>query len=283
MKILVTGVKGQLGYDVCRVLSARKIEHRGIDIEELDLTDRAAVEAYLQSYRPDGVIHCAAYTAVDLAESNPDACFAVNGTAAEYLAAACAQAGAKMIYISTDYVFSGEGTHFHPVDEPTAPLSVYGKSKAAGEEAVRRLLDAHFIVRISWLFGVNGKNFVRTMISLSKTRDTLSVVDDQIGSPTYSYDLAHLLCDMIVTDRYGTYHASGEGVCSWAEFAAEIMRLCRRNTAVKPIPTCDYPTPATRPKNSRLDKSRLTQNGFALLPHWKDALARYLDEIQNEI
>ena len=186
-----------------------------------------------------------------------------------------------MLYLSTDYVFSGSGTHFHTVDEPCEPLSVYGKSKLMGEQAVRELLSSHFIVRISWLFGINGANFVRTMLRLCETKTEISVVNDQIGSPTYSYDVAHLLCDMIVTDRFGTYHATNEGYCSWAEFAEAIMQLSNKTTRIHPIPSSEYPSRAARPLNSRMNKDELDKNGFERLPHWKDALSRFLKE-QNE-
>ena len=281
MKILVTGARGQLGYDICRVLAARGVPHRGIDIEELDLTNGQAVQVYLNEYRPDALIHCASFTAVDKAEDDAARCYAINADATRSLAKCCADLGAKMLYISTDYVFAGDGTQPHTEDEPAQPLSVYGKSKLMGEEYVRELLPAHFIVRISWLFGINGSNFVRTMLRLSQTKSEISVVNDQIGSPTYSYDLAHLLCDIILTDRYGTYHASNEGFCSWAEFAAEIMRVSGSDTEIRPIPSDEYPTRATRPHNSRLDKSRLKEAGFTPLPHWKDALLRYLNELSS--
>ena len=278
MKILVTGVNGQLGYDVCRVLSARAMEHRGVDVADFDITDRASVEAYLADYRPDAVIHCSAYTAVDLAEDDSPRCFAVNADGTLHLARAAAALGAKFLYISTDYVFHGDGDAFYEPADPVGPLSVYGRSKQLGEEHVRNTLNEHFIVRTSWVFGINGKNFVKTMLRLSKTKQEISVVCDQIGSPTYSYDLAQLLCDMIVTDRYGTYHATNEGICSWAEFAAEIMRQSRKETRICPIPTAQYPTRAIRPRNSRLSKDKLTKNGFLRLPDWKDALTRFLDE-----
>lgn len=278
MNILVTGVNGQLGYDVCRILSARGINHRGVDLADFDITDRAAVEAYLADSRPDAVIHCSAYTAVDLAEDEAARCFAVNADGTLYLARAAAALGAKFLYVSTDYVFSGEGNAFYEPADPPGPLSVYGRSKQLGEEHVQNTLNEHFIVRTSWVFGVNGKNFVKTMLRLAETKEEISVVCDQIGSPTYTYDLARLLCDMIVTDRYGTYHATNEGVCSWAEFAAEIMRQSRKETWIRPIPTSQYPTRATRPRNSRLSKDKLTENGFSRLPDWKDALARFLKE-----
>ena len=278
MKILVTGVNGQLGYDVCRILSARGINHRGVDLSDFDITDCAAVEAYLADSRPDAVIHCSAYTAVDLAEDDSARCFAVNADGTLHLARAAAALGAKFLYVSTDYVFPGNGDAFYEPADPVGPLSVYGRSKQLGEEYVRNTLNEHFIVRTSWVFGINGKNFVKTMLRLAETKEEISVVCDQIGSPTYTYDLARLLCDMIVTDRYGTYHATNEGVCSWAEFAAEIMRQSRKETRIRPIPSSKYPTRAIRPLNSRLSKDKLTENGFFRLPDWKDALARFLKE-----
>lgn len=281
MKILVTGVKGQLGYDVCRVLNMRGIENRGVDIEDFDITDANAVDAYITNYRPDAIIHCSAYTAVDKAEDDAALCERVNAIGPANIAAAAVKVGAKMMQISTDYVFPGTGEQFYRPDDATGPLSVYGKTKLMGEEAVRRATDRHFIVRISWVFGKNGNNFVKTMLRLAQTKTDLNVVADQIGSPTYTYDLSHLLCDMIVTEKYGTYHATNEGLCSWAEFAAEIMRQAGKSTEIHPIPTSEYPTRAVRPLNSRMSKDKLVENGFARLPDWKDALARYLKELNE--
>lgn len=279
MKILVTGVKGQLGYDVCRILSDRGIEHRGVDIDDFDITDRQAVSNYIESYHPDAVIHCSAFTAVDRAEDDVELCTRVNVDGARNIADAAAKLGAKIMYISTDYVFPGNGERFYQPDDPTGPLSVYGKTKLMGEVAVRAASDRHFIVRISWVFGKNGNNFVKTMLRLAETKTDLNVVADQIGSPTYTYDLSLLLCDMIATERYGTYHATNEGVCSWAEFAEEIMKQGGKTTVIHPIPSSEYPTRATRPLNSRMSKDRLEENGFSRLPHWKDALTRYLKEL----
>ncbi|MBQ7346748.1 MAG: dTDP-4-dehydrorhamnose reductase [Clostridia bacterium] len=281
MKILVTGVKGQLGYDICRILSDRGIEHRGVDIEDFDITDAAAVNSYITDYRPDAVIHCSAYTAVDKAEDNAELCTRVNAEGPANIAAAAVGVGAKMMYISTDYVFPGTGECFYKPEDATGPLSVYGKTKLMGEQAVKQATDRHFIVRISWVFGKNGNNFVKTMLRLAETKTDLNVVADQIGSPTYTYDLSVLLCDMIVTEKYGTYHATNEGTCSWAEFAAEIMRQGGKTTAIHPIPTSEYPTRASRPLNSRMSKDKLVENGFSRLPDWKDALARYLVELNS--
>lgn len=280
MKILVTGVKGQLGYDICRILSDRGIEHRGVDIEDFDITDAVATGNYIEDYRPDAIIHCSAYTAVDKAEDNVELCERVNAEGPANIAAAAVRVGAKMMYISTDYVFPGTGEQFYRPDDATGPISVYGKTKLMGEEAVRCATDRHFIVRISWVFGINGANFIKTMLRLAETKADLNVVDDQIGSPTYTYDLSKLLCDMIVSEKYGTYHATNEGTCSWAEFAAEIMRQAGKSTVIHPIPTSEYPSRAARPLNSRMSKDKLEENGFSRLPDWKDALARYLVELQ---
>lgn len=282
MRVLVTGVSGQLGYDVARVLAQRGIEYRGTSSKELDITDRAAVEHLMQSYRPDAVIHCAAYTKVDLAEDEPERCWAVNADGTRNLAAACREIGAKMLYISTDYVFPGTGEQFRRTDDPVSPVNTYGRSKLAGELAVQSLLETYFIVRISWVFGKNGNNFVKTMLRLAETRTELTVVCDQIGSPTYTADLAPLLCDMVQTERYGIYHATNGGTCAWSDFAKAIFELADKQVTVYPIPTSAYPTRAVRPLNSRMSKECLHSNGFQELPEWKNALARYLKEITGE-
>lgn len=279
MRILVTGASGQLGYDVERELERRGIEHLGTSSRELDITDREAVERLMQSYRPDAVIHCAAYTKVDLAEDEPERCWAVNADGTRNMAAACRKTGAKLLYISTDYVFPGAGERSYETGDPTGPVNTYGRSKLAGELAVQSLLEKYFIVRISWVFGKNGNNFVKTMLRLAETKAELSVVCDQIGSPTYTADLAPLLCDMVQTERYGVYHATNEGTCAWSEFAEAIFELAGRQVVVHPIPTSAYPTRAARPLNSRMSKERLHSNGFQELPEWKNALARYLKEI----
>lgn len=279
MKILVTGASGQLGYDVERELERRGIEHLGTSSKELDITDRAAVERLMAAYRPDAAIHCAAYTKVDLAEDEPKRCWAVNADGTRNLAAACREIGAKMLYISTDYVFPGTGERSYETGDPTGPVNTYGRSKLAGELAVQSLLEKYFIVRISWVFGKNGSNFVKTMLRLAETKADLSVVCDQIGSPTYTADLAPLLCDMVQTERYGVYHATNEGTCAWSEFAEAIFELAGRQVVVHPIPTSAYPTRTVRPLNSRMSKERLRDNGFQELPEWKNALARYLKEI----
>lgn len=279
MKILVTGVSGQLGYDVCRELSARGVEHLGVGREDFDLTDGEAVRAYILNYGPDAVIHCAAYTKVDQAEDEPEVATAVNVEGTRAIAQACRDLDAKMIYLSTDYVFPGNGTDFYAPQDPTGPLGVYGRTKLEGEEAIRELLEKYFIVRISWVFGINGNNFVKTMLRLAETRSELNVVCDQMGSPTYTEDLASLLCDMIQTDRYGVYHATNEGICSWADFAEEIFRVAGKQVAVHHIPTSAYPTRAVRPLNSRMSKDKLVEMGFHKLPTWQDALRRYWKEI----
>lgn len=282
MRILVTGASGQLGYDVERELERRGIEHLGTSSRELDITDREAVERLMAAYRPDAAIHCAAYTKVDLAEDEPERCWAVNADGTRNLAAACREIGAKLLYISTDYVFPGAGERSYETGDPTGPVNTYGRSKLAGELAVQSLLEKYFIVRISWVFGKNGNNFVKTMLRLAETKAELSVVCDQIGSPTYTADLAPLLCDMVQTERYGVYHATNEGTCAWSEFAEAIFELAGRQVVVHPIPTSAYPTRAARPLNSRMSKECLHSNGFQELPEWKNALARYLKEITGK-
>lgn len=281
MKILVTGVKGQLGYDVMKVLHQRDAACLGADIEDFDITDAAATAAFIERYAPDAVIHCSAYTAVDRAEEEAALCERVNVDGARNIAAACKKIGAKMVYISTDYVFPGTGEHFYETDDPIGPLNVYGKTKLGGELAVQELLERYFIVRVSWVFGKNGNNFVKTMLRLGQERDQVNVVCDQIGSPTYTADLAPLLCDMVATEKYGVYHATNEGICSWADFAAEIFRLGRCRAKVNPILSSEYPVKAVRPFNSRMSKKSLDAAGFSRLPSWQDALVRYLKEIQE--
>ena len=279
MRVLVTGVKGQLGYDVMNELAGRGHEGIGVDIQEMDITDAASVEKVITEAAPDAVIHCAVYTAVDAAEDNVDLCRRVNAGGTENIARVCKALNCKMMYISTDYVFNGQGTRPWEPDDKREPLNVYGQTKYEGELAVETL-EKFFLVRIAWVFGVNGKNFIKTMLNLGKTRDHLTVVADQGGSPTYTYDLARLLVDMIETDKYGRYHATNEGLCSWYEFACEIFKQAGMNVTVSPVTSDQYPAKAKRPMNSRMDKSKLDEMGFKRLPSWQDALGRYLKEIQ---
>ncbi|MDU5721947.1 dTDP-4-dehydrorhamnose reductase [Clostridium butyricum] len=279
--ILVTGVNGQLGYDVVKVLNERNIECLGIDRDELDITDKETVNEYIIKLKPEAVIHCAAYTAVDKAEDEEAVCRKVNVDGTKNIAKACKEIDAKMIYISTDYVFSGLGDKKFEIDGDINPHSVYGKTKYEGELEVKEILDKYFIVRISWVFGINGNNFVKTMLRLGKEKDSLNVVCDQIGSPTYTGDLAPVLCDMAVGEKYGVYHATNEGFCSWAEFAQEIMKQSGLSCTISSIPTSEYPTKAERPLNSRMSKRSLLNNGFKVLPTWEDALNRYLKELKS--
>ena len=279
MRVLVTGVKGQLGYDVVNELEERGHESVGVDIEEMDITDAASVETVITEAGVDAVIHCAAYTAVDAAEDNEELCRKVNEEGTRNIARVCKELDLKMMYISTDYVFNGQGTRPWEPDDEREPLNVYGETKCGGELAVEELLDKYFIVRIAWVFGVNGKNFIKTMLNLGKTRDSLTVVSDQVGSPTYTYDLARLLVDMIETEKYGRYHATNEGYCSWYEFACEIFRQAGMNVSVSPVDSSAYPAKAKRPMNSRMSKDKLDEMGFERLPSWQDALGRYLQEI----
>ena len=304
MKLFITGVGGQLGHDVMNELHKRGLEAVGSDIAPcysgiadgsyvtvapyvpLDITDGEAVARVLEEVRPDAVIHCAAWTAVDAAEDadKQPLVRAINVSGTAHIAAACRKTGAKMMYISTDYVFDGQGeTPWEPDCTDFAPLNVYGQTKLEGEMAVRETLDRHFIVRIAWVFGLNGKNFIKTMLALGKKYDTLRVVSDQIGTPTYTLDLARLLVDMIETEKYGTYHATNEGgYISWCDFAREIFRQAGYDTRVMPVTTAEYGlSKAARPFNSRLDKSKLAENGFTPLPEWQDALSRYLKEIEG--
>ncbi|MBQ8762846.1 MAG: dTDP-4-dehydrorhamnose reductase [Clostridia bacterium] len=279
MKIIVTGSKGQLGTDVVSELIKNGIEPVGADLPELDITDSEAVESFISQCGADAVIHCAAFTNVDIAETEKETCRRVNAEGTLNIARSCAAHDIKMLYISTDYVFSGEGNTSFETDSETMPCNYYGESKLAGEKAVAENCKKHFIVRISWVFGENGKNFVKTMLRLSKEREEITVVNDQIGSPTYTKDLSKLICNMIVTDKYGVYHATNEGFCSWAEFAAKIMELSGAKTKIIPVTSSEYKSVAKRPANSRLSKVSLDNNGFERLPHWRDALARYLENI----
>lgn len=279
MKVLVTGVGGQLGFDVMRELARRGVDACGADRAEFDITDADATRKFITAYAPDAVIHCSAYTAVDAAEDEKEICRAVNAGGTENIAKVCREIDAKMLYISTDYVFPGNGERFYEPTDPVDPCNVYGQTKLAGEEAVQAILTRYFIVRISWVFGKNGNNFIKTMLRLGKEREELSVVSDQWGSPTYTKDLVPLLCDMIATEKYGVYHATNEGVTNWADFAKEIFKEAGISCKVHPVSTEEYPTKAVRPKNSRLSKTCLDEAGFARLPDWQDALRRYLEEI----
>lgn len=274
--ILVTGALGQLGTDVVSELKRRDIDCCGIDKTDLDIIDPDAVLQTLTTLKPLCIIHCAAYTAVDKAENESELCMLVNAQGTENLAKACRKIDAELIYISTDYVFSGEGDKPNEIDAPKVPLSLYGKSKLAGEEVVTRHLDKHYIVRTSWVFGNNGNNFVKTILKLAQSKNEISVVGDQFGSPTYTVDLAVLLCDMALSGKYGVYHATNEGFCSWAEFAEEIIRLSDCTCRIKPITTEEYPTKAVRPKNSRMSKASIDKAGLSRLPEWRDAMERYL-------
>ncbi len=287
MKALVTGVKGQLGYDVVNELTKRGYEAVGVDIEEMDITDEVSVNKVIKECNPDVVVHCAAWTAVDAAEDeeNIPKVMAVNAKGTENIAKVCKEIDAKMIYISTDYVFNGQGETPWKPDDEREPLNVYGQSKYEGELAVTSLLEKYYIVRIAWVFGVNGKNFIRTMINLGQTHDKLTVVSDQIGTPTYTYDLARLLVDMAETDKYGIYHATNEGgYISWYDFTVEIMKQAGQydekyaKVQVSPVSSDAYPAKAKRPSNSRMNKDKLKENGFTPLPTWQDALGRYLKD-----
>ena len=283
MRVLVTGAKGQLGSDLLCELSKRNIESVGIDIEDLDITDAAATKKLIEDInnktKLDAIIHCAAYTAVDAAEDNEALVTKINAEGTKNIAEVAKTLDVAMMYISTDYVFDGEGKRPWEPDDKRAPLNVYGMAKYKGELYVEELVKKYFIVRISWVFGLHGNNFIKTMLRLGKERGAVSVVNDQIGSPTYTPDLSRLLADMILTDKYGRYHATNEGLCSWYDFAVEIFKQANLDVAVTPVSSDAFPVKAKRPHNSRLDKSKLTENGFKLLPTWQDALGRYLLEL----
>ena len=284
MKVLVTGVKGQLGHDVMNELAKRGYEGVGVDVEEMDITDEAAVRRVMEEVRPDKMVHCAAWTAVDAAEDQVEMCRKVNALGTENIAKMCGELDIPMIYLSTDYVFDGEGTRpWEPDDPVVKPLNVYGQTKYEGELAVEKYTDKYYIVRIAWVFGKNGKNFIKTMLHLGQTNSTLRVVSDQVGTPTYTPDLARLLVDMVETEKYGTYHATNEGgYISWYDFACEIFCQAGLSVTIQPVTTAEYGlSTAARPFNSRLDKTKLVKNGFAPLPDWRDALGRYLKEMQK--
>ncbi|MBN1066026.1 dTDP-4-dehydrorhamnose reductase [Clostridium botulinum] len=281
--ILVTGANGQLGYDVIKELKKRNIECIGTTRKELDITNYNEVSKYIEELKPECVIHCAAYTAVDKAEDEEEICTKVNVYGTENIAKACRIINAKMIYVSSDYVFDGAGDKPHEIDETPNPLSVYGSSKYNGELKVKSYLKKYFIVRTSWVFGLNGSNFVKTMLKLGKEKESLNVVCDQIGSPTYTADLAKLLCDMAVSEKYGIYHATNHGFCSWAEFAEEIMRIANLDCKINYIPTSEYKTKAVRPLNSMLSKKNILENGFEMLPCWEIGIERYLTNLNKKV
>lgn len=280
MKIIVTGYRGQLGYDIVKTLNENGLNNViGIDSNYLDITQELLVKKYIENERPEVIIHCAAYTAVDRAEDDELNCFNVNVNGTKYLVESAKKHHAKFIYISTDYIFSGDSLEPYEINDKPNPKSVYGESKYLGELETSKY-DKHFIVRISWVFGKNGNNFVKTMLRLGKEKESLSVISDQIGSPTYTKDLSNLILEIMKTEKYGIYHATNEGQCSWYDFAKEIFELSNIHIELKPIATSEYPTKAKRPINSLLSKESLVKNGFNLLPSWQDALKRYLKEIE---
>jgi dTDP-4-dehydrorhamnose reductase len=283
MKVLVTGYTGQLGFDVVREGLERGFEVIGVGSKELNIIDEKSVFHLVSEIKPDAIIHCAAYTAVDKAEDEKENCWNVNVNGTKYLASAAKAVNAKFMYISTDYVFDGLGEDPFLETDATNPVGYYGLTKLEGEKVVQSLLSEWFIIRISWVFGLNGNNFVKTMLRLAETRDELNVVGDQVGSPTNTFDLSRLLLDMIQTNKYGIYHATNEGFCSWSEFAKEIFRLSDKKVVVNSIATEEYPTRAVRPKNSRLSKQKLIENGFEPLPNWQDSLAQYLNALKHEV
>lgn len=281
MRVLVTGAKGQLGFDVMNELEKRGHVGIGVDVEEMDITNPDIVDKVITESKVDVVMHGAAYTAVDAAEDNVELCRKINAYGTENVAKVCKKLDIPMVYISTDYVFNGQGTRPWEPDDERHPLNVYGQSKYEGELAVQDNLDKFFIIRIAWVFGVNGKNFIKTMLNLAKNHDTLSVVNDQTGSPTYTYDLARLLVDMMETDKYGFYHATNEGLCTWYEFALEIFRQAGVDVKVVPVTSEEFQAKAKRPSNSRMNKDKLDVMGFERLPSWQDALARYLEILKT--
>ncbi len=282
MRVLVTGAKGQLGRDLMNELKRQGLEGIGVDVEEMDITDPEKCRSVIGQAGADAVIHCAAYTAVDAAEDQAELCRKINGEGTRNVAEACRDAGVKLMYISTDYVFDGEGTRPWEPDDERAPLNVYGQTKYEGELAIEELLDRYYIIRIAWVFGAAGKNFIKTMLRLGREKGAVSVVNDQVGSPTYTYDLARLLVDMVQTEHYGRYHATNEGECSWYEFACEIFRQAGLEVQVTPVSSEAFAAKAKRPANSRMSKEKLTEKGFVRLPDWQDALKRFLKVIENQ-
>ncbi|WP_045518239.1 dTDP-4-dehydrorhamnose reductase [Neobacillus niacini] len=278
MKVVVTGAAGQLGQDVLLELARKNHQAFGADRAQLDITIEEDVLAYISEVKPDVILHCAAYTNVDAAEENEEAAYQVNAAGTEYLAKAAKLTGAKMLYISTDYVFDGTATEPYKVDEPTKPLGAYGRTKLAGEQLLQKHLNEFFIVRTAWVFGIYGNNFVKTMIRLGKERGEVGVVHDQVGSPTYTVDLAQFMVELMETEKYGIYHATNSGVCSWYEFAVEIFKQAEMNVKVNPLTSDQFPRPAARPKYSVLSKKMIEKQGLKSLRDWKEALAAYLAE-----
>ncbi|MDQ1000812.1 dTDP-4-dehydrorhamnose reductase [Neobacillus niacini] len=278
MKVVVTGAGGQLGQDVLLELERKNHQAFGADRQQLDITKEEDVLAFISEVKPDVILHCAAYTNVDAAEENEEAAYQVNAAGTEYLAKAAKQIGAKMLYVSTDYVFDGSASEPYEVDEPTKPLGAYGRTKLAGEQLLQKQLDEFFIVRTAWVFGIHGNNFVKTMIRLGKERGEVGVVHDQVGSPTYTVDLARFMVELMETDKYGIYHATNSGICSWYEFAVEIFKQANMKVTVNPLTTDQFPRPAARPKYSVLSKKRIEKQGLKPLRDWKEALAAYLAE-----
>lgn len=276
MKILVTGINGQLGHDVVKELNKRNHEPIGVGKEQMDLTDSTKIKRYIEEVKPEAIIHCAAYTAVDSAEDNEELCRIVNSYAVRDIAECAKELDIPMIYISTDYVFDGTKDGEYTEDDVPNPINVYGKTKFEGEEYVRKILDKYYIVRISWVFGENGNNFIDTMLRLAKERKILNVIHDQVGSPTYTKDLSRILVDMITSDKYGVYHVTNEGICSWYEFAEEIFKLANIDIELNPITTDKYPTKAKRPMNSKMSKNKLYNSKFKELRNWKEAVNDYI-------
>ena len=281
MRVVVTGAEGQLGQDVVLELTRKKHEAIGTDREKLDITKEADVFAFIGEVKPDVILHCAAYTNVDAAEENEELAYQINALGTEYLAKAAQQIGAKMLYVSTDYVFNGTATEPYEVDQQTKPLGAYGRTKLAGEELLQKNLKEFFIVRTAWVFGVHGHNFVKTMIRLGEERGEVGVVHDQVGSPTYTVDLAKFMVELMETEQYGIYHATNSGVCSWYEFAVEIFKQAGMNVTVNPLTSDQFLRPAARPEYSVLSKKKIEEKGLIPLRDWKEALSAYLDESKS--
>lgn len=281
MRALVTGVRGQLGFDVIREGEKRGLEMFGTDVENMDITNTGQVSQVIRDWKPDVVIHCAAYTSVDAAEDNQTECYKINVEGTHNIAETCGKLDIPLMYFSTDYIFDGQGKNFWREGDEKNPLNIYGQTKYEGELAVQEFVQKYFILRISWVFGTNGNNFIKTMLRLGKERGIVGVVADQVGSPTYTYDLAKLIIDMIKTKKYGIYHVTNSGICSWYEFACEIFRQADMDVKVVPLKSSEYPVKAIRPLNSRMSKEKLVEAGFKMLPDWKDALSRYLRVIMR--